>query len=223
MVSFRICKGNGLRLSTCLMYLTYFLLTSTRIPVLAQTVGLGVKVGANATTLIGPDVPVAPQVQSLAGFAGGIYRTLPLTSTKGLFLQVELLYSQQGYRLSNPDTRYKATLRSYYACLPLMARLVHRGFFVEAGPQISYLTGVKENYQFQPPGGTVLMRSLSTDPRGYPRWDIAYAAGGGYCYKGGFSLSLRYFGGTSSIYHSGSRMRNAGWQLQVSYPLLKPE
>lgn len=223
MVNFHNIRNDALRINTCLVYLTYLLLTSVHAPVSAQTVGLGVKIGANVTTLTGPDVPVAPQVQSLAGFAGGIYRTLPLTSTERLFLQVELLYSQQGYRLSNSDTRYKATLRSYYACLPLMARLVHRGFFVEAGPQISYLTGVKEKYQFQPPGGTTLMRSLSTDPRGYVRWDIAYAVGGGYCYKGGLSLNLRYQRGISSIYHSGSRMRNAGWQLQANYPLFKPE
>ena len=175
--------------------------------------------------MIGPGAGVGSEILPLAGFVGGVFRTFALSPTGRVFLQAELLYSQQGYCLSHPLTNYTAKLRSTNVCLPLLLTYTYRGFFVESGPQLGYLAGMRERFRFQQPNGAGPAVRLNTDPSGHPRWDLAAGVGAGYRQPGGLGIEARYVGSfTSNYYPSGgpglhARSRHAGVQLQVSYLL----
>lgn len=191
----------------------------------AQVIRFDIKAGGSVTTLVGPGAGVGGEVLPLVGFVGGVFRTFALSPTGRVFLQAELLYSQQGYCLSHPPTDYAATLRSTYVCLPLPLTYAHRGFFMEAGPQLGYLAGVRERFRFQQPNGAGPAVRFNTDPSGHPRWDLAGMAGVGYRQPSGLGIEVRYVGSFTSIYYpsgglgSRARPRHAGIQLQVSYLL----
>ena len=184
----------------------------------AQRVVVGVKAGVAFTTEVGQVAP-SPKVGVLAGFVGGFYQAMPISRSPYFAFQPELLFSMQGYRLSNSDTQYQATLRSYYAAIPLLLTYTRHGFFGEAGPQVSYLAGVRERITHRAITGPGTITNVNTNPNGYPRWDIAYVVGGGYRIKKGLGMEIRYAGGLSSIYHYAGQ-RHAGLQVLVSYPLL---
>lgn len=190
----------------------------------AQVVGLGIKAGGSVTTIVGPGIPSQPEVLPLAGFVAGLYRTLPFTVSGKFSLQPELLYSQQGYRLSHPSTDYRATLRSSYICLPLLLQFTSYGFFALAGPQVGYLAGVREEYHFRSPTGPGMGVSVNTDPGDLVRWELAGVVGAGYRWHDGFGVELRYAHGINSILNTTSasyKPRNTGVQFQVSYPLVR--
>ncbi|OGX87835.1 porin family protein [Hymenobacter glacialis] len=194
-------------------------------PTAAQVVRMGTKGGVSLTTLVGPGTGVPPSISPLVGAIGGLYRTFALGASSRWVVQAELLYSQQGYRLSNSSTGYKATLRSNYVCLPVLLTGHYHGFFGEVGPQLGYLAGVREEYFVPVPGVVGTGKRVNTDPKGLPRWDGAAVAGLGYQWPSGWSLELRYTGSFTGIYERGrgtnARPRHAGVQALVSVPLLR--
>ena len=186
----------------------------------AQFVRLGVKAGGAVSTITGSGVSAKPKTSPLVGFVGGIYRTIPIRPTNWLSLQIEVLYSQQGYRLSNPDTYYSATLRSHYITLPVLLQSTYKHFFVEIGPQAGYLAGVRELYSFPQPATGTPSVNLNVNPQHHIRWDAALVGGSSYRWTNGFSLELRYAGSLNSIF-STTKARNSVVQILASYPLKK--
>ena len=193
----------------------------------AQTGWVGVTAGATISTLVGPGTSIPPVISPLAGIVVGVYHTWPLRTKKSaLTLQPELLYSQQGYRLTNAPTNYEARLRLHYVCLPVRLVFTYRGFFAAGGPQGGYLVGVSERYTFQAPAGGGLQTHVNTDPSGRSRWDGAVVFGVGYCWPNGLGVEGRYTGSVNGIYPDKgasprANPRNATLQIHVSYSLLK--
>lgn len=166
-------------------------------------------------------MPPEPHTGLLPGAVIVVYRILPLSRKAPLYLQPELLYSWQGHRLSNPSTHYQATLRQYYACLPVLLTAVYHRFFLQLGPQVGYLVGVNERFEHLPlPGsGATVGYNYRTDQ--YRRWEVAYVVGAGYRGQSGLGIEVRHIGGLTDLYVTSSGQHNAGWQLQASYPLIK--
>lgn len=201
------------------------------LPTLSQAqstlpVRFGVTAGATLTTRVGQGIPSEPEVQALAGVVGGLLAQVPLTAKGQLFLQPELVYNQEGYKLAHPSTNYLATLRSSYVSLPLLVGFTTHGFFATAGPQLGYLVGVHERYQFQnyTAGGvpTTQGESVQTDFRAYRRWETSLAAAVGYRLPVGLGVEVRYTEGLTSpsggsVFSENSQPRNAGGQIRLSY------
>lgn len=193
-------------------------------PASAQFGRIGIKAGACLTTLVGPGTPVPPKISPLLGGVAGVYRSIGLGAGGRWALQPELLYSQQGHRLSNVSTGYAATLRSHYVCLPVLLTFAHRGFFGEVGPQVGYLVGVREEYRIPSPAVVGITKRVNTSPAGLPRWDGAGVAGLGYRWTGGVGLEVRYAGSFTGVYANRSgrtkaRPRHAALQVLASFPL----
>jgi hypothetical protein len=201
------------------------------LPLLSQAqtsppVRIGLTAGATLTTRVGNGIVEEPHQQALAGVVAGVVAQLPLTANGHLFLQPELVYNHEGYRLSHPSTNYAATLRSSYVSLPLLVGVTTHGFFLMAGPQVGYLAGARHHYEFNTysPTGVPTGQGENTDTnvRGYKRWEASLAAALGYRLPGGLGIELRYTEaltstGGSSVFTDNSQPRNAGGQVRVSY------
>jgi len=159
-------------------------------------VRFGLKAGATLSTLAGPgtrDYPVSP----LLGGVGGVFATVPLGAAQRWFVQPELLYSQQGYRLRNDGTDYTATVRSGYLKLPVLLGITHGGFFAAIGPQVGYLVNDRRTFRYHEYSPTTgfapnTTENVNTDLRGYQRWEFSAVAAVGYRWACGAGLELRY-------------------------------
>jgi hypothetical protein len=199
----------------------------------AQTgapVRFGLKAGATLSDIVGPGTNGDPKVSPLLGGVGGVFATVPLGPAQRWFFQPELLYSQQGYKLSHPETDYKATFRDGYLKLPLLLGFTHGGFFATVGPQVGYLVNSRRRFQSQnfsqtgTPLGTT--ETVNTDLRYYQRWEFSAAASVGYRLSCGVGVELRYTDALFSQSHD-NLSSNYGYpnahslsgQVQASYVL----
>ncbi|UOQ69148.1 outer membrane beta-barrel protein [Hymenobacter volaticus] len=115
-----------------------------------------------------------------AGWAcRGLLAQVPFTPQGHLFGQTELLFNQQGYRLSHPETNYKARPRTSYLSLPVLVGVTSHHFFVLAGPQVNYVAAEREQYTSN---GTLhpLDENPNTDASYYQRWQGALTGAVGY-------------------------------------------
>lgn len=119
--------------------------------VMAQTdkVKLGVKAGLNIASLSFDEKEL--NSSSKNGFTAGLMAEIPLT--KSFSVQPELLYSQQGMKLSYADaevqnSHYKSTIALNYLNIPVMLKYyVVKGLSVQAGPQLGILLKANNKYQ----------------------------------------------------------------------------
>ena len=195
-----------------------------------QPVRFGLKAGATLSTIAGPgthDNPVSP----LFGGVGGVFATVPLGTGQSWFVQPELLYSQQGFRLNHPETDYKASFRSDFLKLPVLLGFTHGGFFAAVGPQVGYLVRVRNTYRFPDPAQTggatqnIFVR-VNNSLRYYQRWEFSAVAAVGYRWPCGAGLELRYSDAFFSQSHGNSYTNNEypdahslSGQVQASYVL----
>lgn len=160
---------------------------------------LGVKAGFNLSNITGGG---EPGFTYRSGFSVGLMADFPLSDV--LSFHPELLYSQKGAKYSGTDSlaglpiSLSGSLRLHYIDLPLLLRAKTNGFFFEAGPQLGYLIGLKEEATASLAGlgsGSV----SSTDLDGYRRLDVGYVLGVGYQLPQGLEFGLRYNGGFSDL------------------------
>jgi len=204
----------------------------------AQTsdhVRLGVTAGGTLTTIVGnglpgEGIPDTPAIKGRAGWTGGVIAQLPLTNQGTLFLQPELVYNQEGYRLESSYTDYSAKRGRSFVSLPVMLGYTKYGFFVTAGPQIGYLAAVRDRYHFPSytlPDGTIKPAYDETGKlirHSYNRWETSVVAALGYRLANGFGLEARYTEALTSmeggsVFKNNRHSRNAGGQLRISYLL----
>ncbi|MET3027947.1 porin family protein [Flavobacterium sp. UW10123] len=119
--------------------------------VMAQTekVKLGVKAGLNISSLTFDENEL--DSSSKTGFTAGLMAEIPLA--KNFSVQPELLYSQQGMKLSYSDpevqnSHYKSTIALNYLNIPVMLKYyVAKGLSIQAGPQVGILLKANNKYQ----------------------------------------------------------------------------
>ncbi|MEL1253625.1 porin family protein [Flavobacterium sp. DGU38] len=119
--------------------------------VMAQTekVKLGVKAGLNVSSLTFDENEL--DSSSKNGFTAGLMAEIPLA--KNFLVQPELLYSQQGMKLSYSDpevenSHYKSTIALNYINIPVMLKYyVVKGLSLQAGPQVGILLKANNKYQ----------------------------------------------------------------------------
>ena len=160
----------------------------------------GIKGGVNLASLeIDDDTPTTNfNTNSKTSFHVGVYANLPIG---GMFkLQPELLYIGHGSKVSGtPLSGNQAQNMSYevdmdYIAVPVMVQLATPGgFFVEAGPQFSFLTTARQD------------NATGTDPdikdQGIiKKTDFAGVAGIGYMSRIGLGIHATYLHGFSNVF-----------------------
>ena len=182
----------------------------------------GLKAGLNVSSITGNNI-TGLDFKSRASFNAGVMADLPFSDL--LSFHPELLYSQKGAKFNgsleedNMLVSVTGSLRLHYLDLPLLLRLKTNGFFFEAGPQLGYLLGVKQEARADALGLGSLGSYSDTNLDGYRRLDVGYVVGLGYQLPQGLELGLRYNGGFSDINNpSGDpKLRNSVFQAQVGY------
>jgi hypothetical protein len=175
----------------------------------------GIKGGFNGSTFSGTN---SAGSEYKAGFAAGVFANFGVSDN--FSVQPEVLYSQKGASIDDyagiNGTTYKNTLG--YLDVPIMLRYNvgqdGKGFFVEVGPQGSF---VLHSRQFLQTSGNKTTESTSTEDLN--KVAIGYVGGLGYQITSGLQLGVRYTGDFSQVYkdNAGPNVHNSVFQFQVGY------
>lgn len=123
-------------------------------------------------------------------------------------IQPELMYSQQGYVITNSNGTFTQKLN--YINLPLMLKAYpSHNFFLEAGPQIGLAVSHKEEYD------GLFSTSQEYDPSSFD-WGMNF--GGGFKTDSGISLGVRYHLGLGDLYDEG-KAYNRVWHFSIGFDL----
>ncbi len=192
----------------------------------AQTekVKVGVKAGLNLAALTFDESEL--NSSNKTGFTAGVMVEVPLA--KNFSLQPELLYSQQGTKISfsDPDvtnSQFKSTIDLNYLNIPVMLKYyVVKGLSIQAGPQIGILLKANNKYQDNFLGyenkETLNLKEYSTGI------DTSVNFGLGYQFKDKFYTDLRYNVSYLNVFKEGDAnhfinndMKNRVFQITIGY------
>ena len=175
----------------------------------AQSTRFGVKGGIGLASVTGGDTPSGVSKKNLVTAQAGLMADFGFSDL--ISFHPELLYSQKGVRYEFGSDYAQARLS--YLDLPLLLRVNADGLFFEAGPQVGFLIGRKDEFK----SGSLTATSTKTD--GTRKVDVGYIAGVGYQLSSGLEFGVRYNGGISDLSDpSGStKERNSVFQFQVGY------
>ncbi|MEO8582955.1 MAG: porin family protein [Flavitalea sp.] len=146
----------------------------------AQQFQLGIKGGVNLSNLTGSS-PNNVDKKALVGYHAGVI--LPLWFGESFAIQPEVLFSTQGARFKSA-TDGNNDFKVSYVTIPVLAKIrFGGGFYIEAGPQISFHAG--DNID----ESNVTVKST----------DLAIDGGLGFHGKSGFGIGARYIAGLSKV------------------------
>ena len=140
------------------------------------------------------------------GFHIGVYGESFISES--FSIQPELMYSQQGYKITNSSGTF--TQKLDYINLPLMLKAYpSKNFFLEAGPQIGLAVSHKEEYD------GLFSGSQEYDPNNFD-WGMNF--GGGFKTDSGITLGVRYHLGLGDLYDEG-KAQNRVLQFSLGFDL----
>ena len=140
------------------------------------------------------------------GFHIGVYGESFISES--FSIQPELMYSQQGYEITNSSGTF--TQKLDYINLPLMLKAYpSKNFFLEAGPQIGLAVSHKEEYD------GLFSGSQEYDPNNFD-WGMNF--GGGFKTDSGISFGVRYHLGLGDLYDEG-KAKNRVLQFSLGFDL----
>lgn len=173
----------------------------------AQTVHLGLKVGANFGRFVGADAP--DDTEYRFGINAGALAEFGLSTHWAL--QPEVLYSSKGTKQlygGGASTFYQ---HLGYLDVPLLLKYKTHHVFFEAGPQLGVLLGATSSFE------TNTGTTESDNKNSFHGFDAGYVAGVGVQDTNGLLLGVRYNGGLLNVDASGYKARNSSFQLYVGY------
>lgn len=148
-----------------------------------------------------------PEIHSTSsrkiGVAFGAFAMMPLNEKGNFNIQAELLYSMQGeYGKKSDNSGDRIDFGQGYLAIPVLFKAnlfdfhSKRNFFVELGPQFSFLANQK---------------SKELDEKEYGKaesFDLAVTLGAGYRLDGHYELGVRYNMGLTDVYKTVSGFNN---------------
>jgi hypothetical protein len=173
----------------------------------AQNASLGLKGGVNVSNLSNSS---GYEMGSKVGFNGGLLAHVHLVPS--LALQPEVVYSSQGAKYTTSDgAEHKLSLN--YINIPLQLQyMFNNGFRIQTGPQVGFLTGVKDKVA---DSETEFFTSQD-----FETVDFAWSAGLGYLTYSGLGVDARYNFGISNANNAGSNvLKNNVFHLGLFYML----
>tara|TARA_B110000208_G_scaffold38942_1_gene51522 strand:+ start:10226 stop:10789 length:564 start_codon:yes stop_codon:yes gene_type:complete len=181
-------------------------ITSLQAQVFKKKATAGIKGGYNLSSVI---IDGASQTTKLHGFHIGVYGESYIG--KYFSVQPEIIYSQQGYKITNEEGTF--TQKIEYVNIPLMVKFYPvKSFFLEAGPQVGFSISHKETYDSE---GLFGDTSEELDPSSFD-WGINLGAG--FKSDVGLSIGARYHQGQKDIYDE-KKPKNEVWQLYIGFEL----
>lgn len=189
-------------LITCLLTLSSLLTINAQ----NKTSNAGIKFGYNlAAVSFDGEIETGQR----HAFHAGIYGESFLSDNTAL--QIEFLYSQQGYELQDNSGTF--TQKLDYINVPLLLKIYpSNNFYLEAGPQAGLAISHKE--EFDSSFG-VFDTTQEFEPNNFD-WGMNF--GGGFKTNSGVSLGVRYHLGLGDIYDEGSP-QNRVWQFSLGFNL----
>ena len=197
----------------------------------ASQAQIGVKLGANLSNLAG-DLQDEDNFQNKLGFVGGLTYNIPLSSDNFVSIQPELLFSSKGYKRADytvmngaQQLRYEGKVNYSYLDLPVLFKINAGPVFFEAGPQFSYLLGIKDNTEVTDvTTGTDFESYQQIDKDALAEFEVGYAAGVGVQIPMGLTLNLRYNGSVSALAKDDggnelANARNSVYQATIGFKL----
>ncbi len=186
----------------------------------AQEVRLGVKGGVNFATFNGDNLG---DIKSRTGFHLGGLVEIPVSER--FAVQPEVLYSAQGAEYRDAGTEmgvdydYRVTQKLDYISVPVMAKYyVVDGLAIEAGPQVSFLTSSKGEFEGTAGGITVSGDEDLDDVSGI---DFSLGAGASYRLPMGVFFGARYNFGLTNVNDGddadNNKIHNNVFQLSAGY------
>jgi hypothetical protein len=164
----------------------------------------GIKGGYNLSSV---SFDGSSETEKLNGFHIGIYGESFIG--EHISIQPEILYSQQGYKITDNSGTYKQKLN--YINIPLMLKLYPvKSFFLEAGPQIGFSISHKETFDS---GFNLYDTSQEFEPNNF---DWGVNLGAGFKSDAGVSLGARYHLGQSDIYDE-DKPKNRVFQIYLGF------
>jgi hypothetical protein len=145
----------------------------------SSPIAFGLKAGLNISTISSDDS------KSKAGFYGGAFANIPVASS--FSVQPEVLYNGLGAKYEgNSDLKINLS----YISVPVMFQYkATPEFYLEAGPQFSFLIDSKLKYQ-----------SNSTDAKDLVKgFDFGVGIGAGYYFTPNIGVNVRYVAGVTDI------------------------
>lgn len=140
------------------------------------------------------------------GFHVGVYGESFINES--FSIQPELLYSQQGYKITNSSGTF--TQKLDYINLPVMLKAYpSKNFFLETGPQIGLAVSHKEQYD------GFFNSSQQYKPESFD-WGVNFGAG--FKTNSGVSLGARYHLGLGDLYDQ-QKAQNRVWQFYIGFDL----
>lgn len=172
----------------------------------AQNAAIGLKAGLNVANISNNN---GGQWGSKLGFNGGLLAHIHLAPS--LAIQPEVVYSTQGAKYTISDGEHELSLN--YINIPLQLQyMFNNGFRIQTGPQVGFLTNVKDKVG-QSETGFFTSQDFKTV-------DFAWSAGLSYLTYSGLGVDGRYNFGISNINNAGSNvLRNNVFQVGLFYML----
>ncbi len=191
-------------------FLTIILILGTFFNVKAQETNysdksnVGIKLGYNLAAV---SFDGNTETGQRHGFHVGFYSESFISES--VALQIEFLYSQQGYELQDNGGIF--TQKLDYLNLPLLLKMYpSENFFLETGPQIGLAVSHKEKFDSN---FGLFDTSQKFNPQNF---DWGFNFGAGFKTNSGVSLGARYHLGLGSIYDEGSP-KNRVWQFSLGF------
>jgi hypothetical protein len=202
------------------LFLLVVAIAITTIVSQAQEVRIGAKGGVNFATFSGDDLG---DVKSRTGFHIGGLVEIPVSEK--FAIQPEVLYSSQGSKYSDKGTElgvdysYNVEQKLDYIQVPVMAKFYAiDGLSLEVGPQVSFLTSSKLDYEGTLGGVTV---SGEEDLDDVSSIDFSIGAGASYRLPMGLFFTARYNFGLGNVNDAADaddrKIQNRVAQLSVGY------
>ncbi|MFD0836837.1 porin family protein [Mariniflexile aquimaris] len=184
----------------CIFILSILLTTQAQ----AQKSNAGIKGGYNlAAVSFDGETETGQRHAFHIGFYGESFMS------ESAALQIELLYSQQGYELKDSGGTF--TQKLDYINLPLLLKLYpDESFFLEVGPQVGLAISHKEEFDSN---FGLFDTSQEFEPQNFD-WGMNFGAG--FKTNSGVSLGVRYHLGLGNVYDDGNP-KNRVWQFSIGF------
>ncbi|UJF29208.1 PorT family protein [Kaistella sp. 97-N-M2] len=183
----------------------------------------GVKGGMNVSSL--SNDAGLDDSSSKIGFNAGVFLNAPIATN--FSIQPEVLYNNLGSKVTLTDfdinnDNYTAEYARHldYISVPVMFQYnATPSFYLEAGPQFSFLIDARDKYKSTKNGSTTDSdtRDLNTDS--FNTFDFGVGLGAGYWITPKFGINARYNAGFTDIYkeNNGDSVKNNNFQVGLAY------
>ena len=183
----------------------------------------GIKGGMNVSSLSN-DAGLEDS-SSKIGFNAGVFLNAPLAAN--FSIQPEVLYNNLGSKVTLTDfdinnDNYTAEYARHldYISVPVMFQYNSTpSFYLEAGPQFSFLLDARDKYKSTKNGSTTDSDTRDLNKDAFNTFDFGLGLGAGYWITPKLGINARYNAGFTDIYkeNNGDSVKNNNFQVGLAY------